>query len=176
MEINEAAEMLKNLNKNSFKGKNEWADLGCGSGTFTMALATLLEPESIIYAIDKNAASLHQIPTLNHNVKIEKKKMDFINQTLDVKNLDGILMANALHYVKDKTSFINKLIECINLNGCFLVVEYETKTPVSNWVPFPINFSDLKKTFHDSGFKNIQKLHERKSIYGQMMYSAFIEK
>jgi ubiquinone/menaquinone biosynthesis C-methylase UbiE len=29
-----------------------WADLGCGSGTFTLALATLLPPGSTIEAID----------------------------------------------------------------------------------------------------------------------------
>ena len=33
-----------------------WADLGAGSGAFTLALADLLPPGSLIYAVDKDAA------------------------------------------------------------------------------------------------------------------------
>ena len=30
-----------------------WADLGCGNGLFSKALASLLRPSSAVYAIDK---------------------------------------------------------------------------------------------------------------------------
>jgi len=35
-----------------------WADLGAGDGTFTQALARLLEPGSRIYAVDRDRAAL----------------------------------------------------------------------------------------------------------------------
>ena len=35
-----------------------WADLGCGSGTFTYALANCLKEGSTIYAVDKQMPSL----------------------------------------------------------------------------------------------------------------------
>jgi methylase of polypeptide subunit release factors len=63
MELIEAAKMLENDSFNSLQ-KERWADLGCGSGTFTIALAGLLKPQSIIYAIDTNASALKQIPAI----------------------------------------------------------------------------------------------------------------
>jgi len=176
MQIKEAAEMLKHNNGNLFKEIEQWADLGCGNGTFTLALATLMQPESIIYAIDSNASSLAQIPSSYHSIKIEKQKIDFVNQNLSLKNLDGISMANSLHYVSDKKSFIKKLIETTKENGSFLIVEYDTEIPVSRWVPYPISFSAMKELFIEIGYTNIQKLRERKSVYGKMMYSALIKK
>ncbi|HLK27211.1 MAG TPA: class I SAM-dependent methyltransferase [Puia sp.] len=174
MEINEAAEMLITTNGKIFEGIQVWADLGCGTGTFTLALATLLQPGSIIHAIDENSSALHQIPSSHNNVKIDTKKIEFVHDDLQLKNLDGILIANALHYVKDKKSFISKLIDDLKPGGCFLVVEYETEIPVKTWVPYPINFAKLKELFADSGHGIIQKLHERKSVYGPIMYSALL--
>jgi hypothetical protein len=41
-----------------------WCDLGCGSGTFTMALAHLLSPGSTIHAVDWDQRALENLP--NH--------------------------------------------------------------------------------------------------------------
>ena len=38
-----------------------WADLGAGAGAFTLALADLLPPGSLIYAIDKDTAALRDL-------------------------------------------------------------------------------------------------------------------
>lgn len=175
MLTSEAVEMLNHNNRNLFKEILQWADLGCGNGTFTLALATLMQPESIIYAIDSNASSLKQIPSSYHSIKIEKQKIDFVNENLNLKNLDGILMANSLHYVKDKKSLLKKLLEKMKENGSFLIVEYDTEIPVPRWVPYPTSFSALKELFIEIGYTNIQKLHERKSVYSKMMYSALIK-
>ena len=57
MQMNDAVELIKH--DSIFKsGEQDWADLGCGSGTFTMALASLLALDSTIYAVDKNKYSL----------------------------------------------------------------------------------------------------------------------
>ncbi len=176
LQTSEAAEMLKHNNENLFKEIEQWADLGCGSGTFTFALATLLQHESIIHAIDSNASLLKQIPSSYYSIKIEKEKIDFINENIHLKNLDGILMANSLHYVSYKKKFLTKSIESLKENGCFLIVEYDTEIPVPTWVPYPINFSSLKELFMNAGYKNIIKLNERASVYGPIMYSALIER
>src|SRR3978361_169316 len=82
-----------------------WADLGCGSGLFTEALASFLFPESTIYAIDKSMSSFKgkHVPD---NIIIKKMESDFVHQISDLKNLDGILMANSLHFVKEKKAFL----------------------------------------------------------------------
>src|SRR4051812_24720926 len=77
-----------------------WADLGCGSGTFTYALAHLLAPHSKILGIDKSLQQLQ--PTTSNNVEVVFRQADFMSDALIFPPLDGILMANALHYVRDK--------------------------------------------------------------------------
>ena len=42
--------------------KHVWADLGCGSGAFTKALAVILPGNSVIYAVDKVKSVLNNIP------------------------------------------------------------------------------------------------------------------
>ena len=153
---------------------NTWADLGCGTGTFTRALAHLLPEQSLIHAFDKDKKALRQVPGSVGLVKIEKHHADFMTEALPFK-LDGILMANSIHYVKEKEMFINKLLSALKENGQLLIVEYDTKRS-NPWVPYPIPFAALSDFLLQSGFKNIEKLGERRSIYSQSnIYAAMAQ-
>src|SRR5690242_20534274 len=107
MELNEAIGFLPDDITTTEKTK--WADLGCGTGTFTLALASLLKSSGTIYAIDADSSSLKRIPGNYNGVIIEKQQSNFEKDELPFTGLNGILMANSLHYVKDKIRFINKI-------------------------------------------------------------------
>ena len=62
MYIAEATELIR-IDKISGARAQTWCDLGCGTGTFTLALATLLPPGSVIYAIDEDENRCHGFPT-----------------------------------------------------------------------------------------------------------------
>lgn len=151
-----------------------WADLGCGSGVFTKALASLLGSASIIYAVDKE---VQQIKTPEKSAAaIEFITLDFIYDSLPFSNLDGILMANALHYVKDKNSLIEKLKSHMKPDGRFLIVEYDTER-ANAWVPYPLTFDRLTEIFSTHGFDKVTKIGERKSIYrSDKMFACLIER
>ena len=72
MHIAEATELIW-IDKISGDRAQTWCDLGCGTGTFTLVLATLLSPGSVIHAIDKNEKSLSQIPDRYQEVTIHKE-------------------------------------------------------------------------------------------------------
>src|SRR6478735_8877109 len=91
-----------------------WLDLGCGTGLFTLALADNLPAASKIIAIDKDKKALSKIPATVNDVVIQTMAADFVYDALDVKEVDGILLANALHYVKDKETLLKKLISSMN--------------------------------------------------------------
>lgn len=76
-----------------------WADFGCGSGAFTLALAHHLKPKIQIIAIDKDSSSLKEIPNQFNNIPIEKKCKNFTELYFLSNSLNGVLMANSLHYV-----------------------------------------------------------------------------
>ena len=151
----------------------KWADLGCGTGLFTYALANVLKYPGVIYAIDKHNQRLKK--SLNpHDIQIFRQQLDFEKDSLDLPLLDGILMANSLHYIDDKSALLQNLAKILKPEGHLLVVEYDTDTP-NHWVPFPVSFNTLKRQFQNLGFRFIIKIHELPSIYRTgNIYSALI--
>lgn len=173
MTLQEGIALIKTDKIDSFKAAT-WADLGCGSGLFTNALASLLADESTIYAADKNLSSFHKDSSLK-SILIKPVELNFERTPLPFNNLDGILMANSLHYVKNKKDFFEKIKTCLNANGCFLIVEYNMET-ANHWVPYPISFLSLKKLLHDVGFSFVEKISERPSAFNRgNLYSAIVE-
>src|SRR5690606_15919749 len=80
-----------------------WADLGAGSGTFTRALATLLGPRGTVHAVDHDAAPT-SAPTSQDAgtaARVVSHRADFTRE-LALPTLDGLLLANSLHYVRDQ--------------------------------------------------------------------------
>ena len=175
MKLPEAIKMLANDKFNSLQ-QEKWADLGCANGTFTLALAHLLPPQSIIYAVDTDKPALSQIPTEYNSVIIDKIQGNFEAHDLPFKNLDGILTANSLHYIKDKDAFIQRAIGYLDGHGSFLLIEYDTGK-ANPWVPYPLGFSSLVGLFSRAGFHSIRKLQERPSVFGDSkLYSALVQK
>jgi trans-aconitate methyltransferase len=149
-----------------------WADLGCGSGTFTAALSDLLLSGSQLFAVDKK----FQVFPKNQHVMINFIQADFEKDMLPLSGLDGILMANSLHFTKDKIQLIRKLETYFINNPTFLIVEYDTNSG-NRWVPYPLAFQNLKDLFNELGYTNINKIAERPSVYNHAcIYSALIQR
>lgn len=169
MELNEAMELIR-YEGIAGAGSTVWADLGCGAGLFSRALSGLLFPGSTVYAIDKEPVRVEG----KNGVTIEPLQMDFVTSELPLQNLDGILMANSLHYVSDQPAFIRKAGRYLKAGGCFLIVEYDTDK-ANPWVPYPLSYHSLLRLFHQEGYTTIQRLHERASVYGRAnIYSVVI--
>jgi ubiquinone/menaquinone biosynthesis C-methylase UbiE len=149
-----------------------WADLGCGDGLFTKALADVIGKGSTIYAIDSNTRVFEKMRAIPHT-RLKKIVANFERDELSLTGLDGILMANSLHFVKDKVSFIEKAKSWLGRTGYFLIVEYNTNIP-NRWVPYPISFESAVKLFSGLGC-NVEKTGEQDSVYNRAgMYGARI--
>jgi len=149
-----------------------WADLGCGSGVFTHALAKALGSGNKIFAVDRQK-SLVNLQVMY--AEIEFIKADFERDELPFVNLQGIVMANSLHYIKDKPALLNKLRNHLTPDGQWIIVEYDTEK-ANPWVPYPITFNQLATLFAEQGFNDVRKIGERNSIYGSdKMYGCMIK-
>jgi len=157
---------LRNLS-----GPTHWADLGCGSGVFTLALAQLLRTRSIIEAIDLRPSIVSQ--TTSAGIDIRSRTANFVTDHLALERLDGILMANALHYVRDQPDFLHRIGASLRTGGAFLLIEYDTDRPVATWVPFPLSFDTAAALFPTAGFSAPQRLGWRPSAFGRSnIYAA----
>lgn len=140
-----------------------WGELGCGTGLFTTALAEVLKNSSIIYAVDKEESSLADIQ-LKTGIRLVKMVADFNDHNFTMPSVDGLLMANSLHYVQDKENFIRKTKSWLNSEGRFLLIEYDTEHG-NPWVPYPISFRKAKELFKALCFSGFEKIGARSSVY-----------
>ncbi len=145
-----------------------WCDLGCGSGTFTIALARLLPSGSTIHAIDWQLKLLEEIRDEPEGVVIRKVAADFTSPEFRFPPADGFLNANALHFVQEQRALLGRLLL---VGSRILVVEYE-RSKQSRWEPYPVGFDKLRELFEGLRIKKIDKVASRPSLFGGTMYSA----
>lgn len=148
-----------------------WADLGCGSGTFTRALAAHLAPGSTIHAMDTDVHALSRLPAESHGVRIQTHAGDFTRTPWPFTSLDGILMANSLHYVREQFAFVARCADALPAHGVVTIVEYDTDT-ANPWVPYPLSLARLTSLFHAAGYRHVQLLGTRPSRYGRAQLYA----
>ena len=172
MELSTAVTLIKEGVTRSREAQ-VWADLGAGTGLFTMALSTLLPDGSTIYAIDKDRNAMGNIVIPSHNVILKKIAIDFVNDPLETEHLDGLLMANALHYVSDKLSFLKKVKQTLKSSAKILIIEYDREKS-NPWVPYPISYRTLEHLSHDLKNASIEKIGSTPSKYEANIYSALL--
>jgi hypothetical protein len=170
MKISQAAELIRTP-MIEWTRPQSWCDLGSGGGTFTIALAHLLAPGSTIDAVDLDPRGLERIPDRHNGVTIRKILGDLQSPTLRLPSVDGILIANSLHFIREQGQFLRRLL---SVTDRFLIVEYERSRP-SPWGPYPVGFERLCELFNAAGVERLEKLATRSSRFGGTMYSAFAE-
>lgn len=155
-------------------GPSTWADLGCGTGTFTLALADLVAPGSTIHAMDRDRSALRKIPARHKDVSITTHHGDFTDPAWPFADLDGILMANSLHYVAHQAAFIRDCEPRLTPPRRFLIVEYDTDVP-NRWVPHPLSRATLTSLFAEAGYPSVVMLQSRPSMYRRApLYAALV--
>jgi ubiquinone/menaquinone biosynthesis C-methylase UbiE len=151
-----------------------WADFGSGGGAFTLALAELIGPDATIYSIDHNPGALGRQQTVLQarfpDLTVHYVTADF-TQRLDLPPLDGIVMANALHFVRCKDPVIRLLREYLTSGGRLIVVEYDTDRG-NRWVPYPFTYSTWERLAARSGFARTTQIATRPSSFLGRFYAA----
>lgn len=151
-----------------------WADLGSGTGAFTLALAELIGPMGHIYSVDKDAGALRQQERAMHafspTMNVTYLNADFI-RPLNLSSLDGIVMANSLHYVRRKDEQLQRIYSYLRPGGRLLLVEYNADHG-NMWVPYPLSYETWSALAQRNGFVETRILERRPSSFLQEMYSA----
>jgi ubiquinone/menaquinone biosynthesis C-methylase UbiE len=151
-----------------------WADLGSGTGAFTLALADLIGPTGNIYSVDRDRNALREqeraMRTSFPTVHVEYIAADFTQQ-LDLPSLDGIVMANSLHFVRRKDPILQLVRSYLRPQGRLILVEYNTDRG-NPWVPYPLSYPTWQTLARQNGFVSTQLLERKPSRFLGEMYSA----
>jgi ubiquinone/menaquinone biosynthesis C-methylase UbiE len=151
-----------------------WADLGSGAGAFTLALAELIGSAGTIHAVDKRQGALAELHRAMHarfpQVTLHTLAADFTHP-LDLPPLDGVVMANSLHFVRKKDRVLRLVHSYLKPGGRLIVVEYNTDQG-NRWVPHPFSYPTWESMAHRNGFVETQLLATRPSRFLGEIYSA----
>jgi len=156
-----------------------WGDLGAGAGTFTRALASLIGPSGVVYAVDRDAHALRTLtraPQDAASAAIRTVVGDF-TKAVELPPLDGVVLANALHFVPyaDQARVLRQVALHLVVRAPIIVVEYERRV-ANPYVPFPIGFDALGELARECGLGTPRLIATRPSRYRGSIYSAVISR
>ena len=152
-----------------------WADFGAGTGAFTLALSELVGLNAEIYAIDRDRGALSRLEQLHRarfgtSQNIHAIRADFTG-ALSLPPLDGILMANSLHFYRDKEKVLRHIRKFLKWNGALLLIEYNVDWG-NPWVPHPLSFETFQSLASQAGYSEPELLAKIPSRFLREFYSA----
>lgn len=175
MNHNDHVNLLKPANLNH---GGTWADFGAGSGAFTLTLRELVGADATIYAVDKDRVRLNELAgeyrsRFGDSNNLHNIVADFSRdlRPQGVPSLDGIVMANSLHYFKDKEKILHHVRNFLKPNGVLLLVEYNVDSG-NLWVPHPLSFDTFCILAPRAGLSEPRLLAKHPSSFLRKFYSA----
>lgn len=103
------------------------ADIGAGSGTFTLPLAKAVTASGKVYAVDIEAGLVEHIAR-----KAKEQKADnvqavlgkFTDPNLPARDLDVAFIYDVLHHIEKRTEYLKNLAPYLKPNGRIVVIDF----------------------------------------------------
>ena len=158
-----------------------WADVGAGDGTFTRALVQVLPPGSRVYAVDTDAKALRELEVWAARAKanvipvVADFTRPFDLPGVGERLLDGLLVANALHFVRNPAGALARIVERVRPGGRVILIEYDRRR-ATRWVPYPIDSDRVPEIAAHAGLTAPTFTASRPSLYGGAIYVAAMDR
>ena len=151
-----------------------WADLGSGWGAFILALTDLLGPGARIHSVDRDRGALREQEQAMRE-RFPDRAVTYLaadfTRPLDLPPLDGIVMANSLHFVRDKLPVLQLIRGYLKRDGRLVLVEYNADHG-NPWVPYPLSYPTWEALAARAGFVGTRQLATQPSRFLREIYSA----
>ena len=151
-----------------------WLELGAGEGAFTLALADVLGPSGRVLATDRDRGALATaaaaVATHFPATTLTTEVLDFTVRTPGGP-FDGVLAANALHFVRDRRATLEAIRRSLGPGGRLVVVEYDADRG-NPWVPHPFSFDAWRREATAAGYEEPRLIGRVPSRFLGAIYSA----
>jgi SAM-dependent methyltransferase len=151
-----------------------WADLGSGAGAQQIGECERERAGGRIVSVDRDGEALRrQRQPMEERfpyAAVEYLQADF-TRPLHLPELDGVVMANSLHFVRRKEPVLAGVRGWLRPGGRLILVEYDTDHG-NPWVPHPLAYPTWERVAAANGFEETRLLARWPSRYAGAMYSA----
>lgn len=145
------------------KPGDEVADLGAGSGYFTLRMAREVGPTGRVYAIDTDPAMLEFIEKRAEEEELENIQTvlaDPDNPKLGSESVDLIFICDVLHHISNRQRYYPLLARALKLGGRLVNIDFhKRKLPVGPPEEMKIAKKDIIREAGPAGF-HLVKEHE----------------
>ncbi len=133
------------------------ADIGAGSGYFTLRLARALGPRGRVYAVDINPEMVRHLDRrlrdegVRNVVTVLSEPGDPL---LPDASVDRVLIVDTWHHVEDQPAYLERLEHVLKPGGQVIHVDFQKRElPVGPPVSMKIAREDLVKQMEAAGFR-----------------------
>ena len=103
------------------------ADIGAGSGYFTLRLARAIAPKGRVYAVDTESGMLDYLRQRLREADISNvqvMKVPAHDPLLVDGSIDVIFICNTYHHLEDRAVYLRKLSKALKPNGRLVIVDF----------------------------------------------------
>jgi ubiquinone/menaquinone biosynthesis C-methylase UbiE len=153
------------IEKVSIKPDFVSADIGCGSGVFTIPLSYKVKK---VYAVDVQKEMLEFLEAKVKKYRLENIELKLAGANeipLSDESIDLLISINTLHEFENRDQMILEMLRVLKPNGRALISDFQKKeTGFGPPVSIRLSKSDAIAVFEKNGFKILQT-HELKYHY-----------
>jgi ubiquinone/menaquinone biosynthesis C-methylase UbiE len=150
----------------NIKAGSVCADLGCGSGDFTLLLAKRVGKDGKVYAVDTSVAALDQLKIKKPGVNIMTLRAELSETRLPGAACDLVLLAFSLSCTANPGGVLAEAARLLKPDGRLAVIEWRPGPPP----PGPplerrIRSDRMQRLLESHGFVGAQRLREGAVYY-----------
>ena len=139
------------------------ADIGAGSGYFTLRLAQAVAPKGMVLALDVEEGMLDYLRQRLAKEKIQNVKTMLVpphDPLLIDGSLDLALLCNAYHHLEDRDVYLRKLRKALKPDGRLVIVDFYKKEGMPVGPPMHMRLSEetVQKELQGAELKVTEKL------------------
>lgn len=144
-----------------------WADVGCGTGYFTIPLAHEVKQ---VYALDIRAEMLSHLKESLTQLQVQNVKVLQSQEShfpLPDQFIDGILIALVLHEVDQPIEFFSELNRILQTGGSLVVIEWaKATTEMGPPLDHRVSIQQLDDWALTTGFKKLRSWQWSENFIG----------
>ena len=130
LKVNEVIERLK------LKPGDIVADVGSGSGVFSIPMAKAIAPNGILYAVDIDQKMLDYVAERAKKEGVTNLKTvlgEYDDPKLPVKNVDVAFFHRVLHMIEHRQAYVNATAKYLKPDGRFVIIDKNPEDS-ENWM------------------------------------------